>query len=181
MKFEFELSKEEVWEASMDICGGSAIFNREKRISFVYYLSWGLFWVAILTILTLALSDNERSWTKYIPEFLLAAAFFTFSVFNFYSVKSGSDRFYRLPTGNQGRFEVEFGEGVVGFSTPSGNVDFKYSEVVYLLAINKHLLMYTALWCCYVPIDKFEKDALNELVNLLEQKTSLKVLNLLPD
>ncbi len=177
MKLKFSLNNDEIWAACLDIYAGAIFLNKGSGITFVYFVSWGFFWLAILASLALAYGDQCILFKHHVPELLLAGAFLAFYIFNRYAENFSLENFKSLTKGKEGIHQLELEEETICFETPSGKLEISYTDIVSLVAINKHLLIYTAIWSCYIPLEKFEKPLLNQVANLLQEKTSLILVN----
>lgn len=177
MKLEFYLNSNEIWDACVDLHAGALLLNKGNRIIFLYFLSWGIFWSAAVVSLAVFFDDQNVVFRSYVSEILLASAFLAFYIFNKYADSSSPENFKSLTKGNEGNHQLELGEEVIYFKTPSGKIEILWTDVINLMAINKHLIIYTAIWSCYIPLGKFEKEFLNQVAKLLQDKTSLTLVN----
>lgn len=176
MNIKYDLNKDAVWEASQDLLLGAMLLAKNTKMTALYVLNVIFFWLAVLLALSVYFDDVYPEFYTYSPIFLFILAYATLFLFIKKSVSVCKDMFLKFKHGNAGEHELTVEGGLLTFVTPAGTVSYHVKNIQFLLLTSKHLLIYTAIWGSYIPLDKVSKQDYESVATALEKETGLKII-----
>ncbi|WP_163832220.1 hypothetical protein [Spartinivicinus ruber] len=176
MRVEFELTKEEVWNAITELHTSACIGTHSWLMFFVYYSRLGCFWIAQLVLLTFVFDKGQVELMLGVTIGLLVVAF-VLSALSKYVLRHDAKKSYlSFDKGNFGIHTFELKEDKASFMTPGGLFEFAPSQVWSMVWTPQHFFIYTSLFSVYLPLYKVRKDTFEEMMKNIEQYTGKNII-----
>lgn len=175
IKIEYDLNKEEVWNACVGIQQVSIEASNNSKGAMLHATSWGLFWLSIMSVLTLFFGGNSLNIAMICSIIFLALAFLANHLYQKNFLHQSKNSFLNHSHGTESLHEFSFSDKNINFLTPAGVVEFSIDLVVTFTATQHFLIICTPICACYIPWQPLERDQFEEIVSTIRERAKVEL------